>query len=176
MIELTPEPLTAEAFAAFGEVISLDSAHQYPINQGYTTRFHDLMNLDVGSESGRPLVNVFRSRPLPMPHRVSMMERHPLGSQGFIAMDNEPFLVLVGSAKEQLEANDLHLFVTNGYQAINLYKNTWHHFQIVVGEQRDFLVLDRGGEGNNLQEIDITSDVWLPASIQNTIHQFKLTH
>ena len=39
---LAIEPLTKEAFAAFGDVIELEGAKQIPINLGTTIRFHDL--------------------------------------------------------------------------------------------------------------------------------------
>ncbi len=160
-MELTPIPINKSNFAPFGEVIDLDDAEEIPINQGLTTRFHDLMKIDVDDHGGRPIVNVFRTSPLPLPHRVTVMERHPLGSQGFIPMGTQPFLVLVGRDCDKPGRDDLSLFITNGSQGINLKKNTWHHFQIVLGTVQDFLVIDRGGEGCNLEEIQIYDDLWI---------------
>ncbi len=151
MKELSPVPLTAEGFSLYGEVIELDKAQQLAINEGLTTRYHDLFTIDAETQGGRPIVSIFRTSPLPLPHYVESMERHPLGSQAFLPMDHEPFLVLVGKPGDQLTAEDLTLFVTDGYQGINFYKNTWHHFQIVTGNQRDFIVVDRGGSGDNLE-------------------------
>ena len=59
-VALTIEPLTREAFAPFGDVIELEGAKQFPINQGTTIRFHDLANVDVG-EGGRALISLFLS-------------------------------------------------------------------------------------------------------------------
>lgn len=50
---LAIEPLTREAFAPFGDVIELEGARQFPINQGTTTRFHDLANVEVGEGAAR---------------------------------------------------------------------------------------------------------------------------
>ena len=161
MIDLHPVPINSENFAPFGQVISLDNAHSYPINQGLTTRFHDLMDIDVSDEGGRPIVNVFRTQPLPLPHVVKIMERHPLGSQAFIPLDGEPFLVLVAPPQSKLQAEDLRLFVTDGCQGVNFYKNTWHHFQIVTDHCRDFIVIDRGGDGENLEETEVIGDARL---------------
>ena len=94
MRTLTPVPITREAFAPFGDLIELDDAEQMSINQGLTTRFHDLFPIDCDREEGRAIVNVFRTNPLPLPHRITIMERHPLGSQAFIPLDGEPFLPL----------------------------------------------------------------------------------
>ncbi len=163
-MELQPAPLTAETFAAFGEVIELESARQIRINQGLTTRYHDLFEIDVNDQGGKPIVNVFRTSPLPLPHQVTVMERHPLGSQAFVPLGHDPFLVLVANAVEKIRAADLHLFITNGKQGINLRKNTWHHFQIVIGKTQSFLVIDRGGRGNNLVEAEVADQpVWIPA-------------
>ena len=165
MIELRPAPLTKESFAPYGDVIELSSALRYPINQGLTTRFHDLFDIDVTTQGGRAIVNVFRTDPLPLPHQVRVMERHPLGSQAFMPMDHDPFLVLVADEGDNITASNLHLFVTNGHQGINFFRNTWHHFQIGLGKQRDFIVIDRGGLGSNLEEFDLDEAVQIPADV-----------
>ena len=155
MHDLVPQPLTADAFAPFGEVIDLRTAKQIPINYGLTTRYNDLCTFDTGDENGRTIVNVFRSNPTPLPHAVKIMERHPLGSQAFISTSNRPFLVLVAPPGEQVHADDLQLFITDGQQGVNFYKNTWHHYQLVLGEQTDFIVIDRGGSGDNCIEVEL---------------------
>src|SRR5258708_20560364 len=87
MRTLTLEPRTRAAFEPFGDVIELDGAQHFPINGGTTERFHDLARVDIGADSGgRPLINVFRGQPRAPPVEVSMMERHPLGSQAFLPL------------------------------------------------------------------------------------------
>lgn len=152
---LEPVPLTRSAFSAFGEVIELEGARQIPINRGLTTRYHDLFTIDCSAEGGHHSVNVFRTDPLPLPHRVEVMERHPVGSQAFLPLDQDPFLVLVASQGDTVSAEDLVLFRTNGRQGVNFFRNTWHHFQIVTGQRRDFIVVDRAGPGDNLEEQSI---------------------
>ena len=169
MTNLTARPLTAVAFAAFGEVIEPENAGRISINDGLTTRFHDLFTIDVNDNGGRPVVSLFRTAPLPLPHRVRVMERHPRGSQAFMPTDEIPFLVLVGGDVggdvDSIDAADLSLFITNGRQGVNFYKNTWHHFQIVLEKQRDFIVIDRAGPGDNLEETKINDEVWIPESV-----------
>jgi ureidoglycolate lyase len=164
-MNLEAVPLTASNFAPYGQVIELHSARQISINSGLTTRFHDLLDIDASQQGGRAIVNVFRTSPLPLPHRVTTMERHPLGSQAFIPMETTPFLVLVGKPVETPSESDLELFITDGQQGINLYCNTWHHFQIVLDHTQDFLVIDRGGAGNNLEEIEISGEAWIQDSV-----------
>ena len=163
MRDLKPIPLTPEAFEPFGEVIDTRTAKQIPINYGLTTRFNDMATIDTDEQGGRPIVNVFRSNPVQLPHTVKIMERHPLGSQAFIPTNQQPFLVLVAHAGDTVHADDLVLFITDGQQGVNFFKNTWHHYLLVQGEQSDFIVIDRGGSGNNLVEVEISGDAQIRA-------------
>jgi ureidoglycolate lyase len=38
---------------------------------------------------------------------------------------------------------------------VNFYRGTWHHPLLVLSGQQDFLVIDRGGAGENLIEHDL---------------------
>ncbi len=154
-------PLTRNAFSEFGETIELESARKISINRGLTTRFHDLFTLDCDAAGGHPSVNVFRTDPLPLPYRVEVMERHPISSQAFLPLDKNPFFILVAPSGDTVRAEDLILFQSNGHQGVNLFRNIWHHFQIVTGCQRDFIVVDRVGAGKNLEEQPIQGDAMI---------------
>lgn len=158
MRNLTPVPLTAEAFAPFGQVLDIDAAEQLPINQGQTTRFHDLADVHFDGDGAKTLINVFRSTPVNFPHQVEIMERHPLGTQAFYPLGGARFLVLVAPAGDTVQAEDLQLFITNGRQGVNFNVNTWHHFQLALDKQSDFLVVDRGGPGENLEEVQLQGE------------------
>jgi ureidoglycolate lyase len=168
MNTLAIEPLTRESFAPFGDVIELAGAKQIPINLGTTIRYHDLANIDVETEGGRPLVNVFRGQPRTLPFEVKMMERHPLGSQAFLPLTSKPYLIVVAPAGE-LECSRLRAFVTRGWQGVNYAKGVWHHPLIALGEVSDFIVIDRGGEGTNLNEQDLPQSVWLTDAALNEV-------
>ncbi len=93
MREVTPEPLTADAFAPYGDVIEASArAEQVPINYGWTTRYRDLAALDYADDGGRAMVSVMRSKPL-RPLVLKIFERHPIGSQAFVPLQGRPFLV-----------------------------------------------------------------------------------
>ena len=86
MITLTASALSADAFAPFGQVLSAASAaRQFTINGGNTERFHDLAELSADAD-GRLIVSLFRGQPRALPFAVSMLERHPLGSQAFLPL------------------------------------------------------------------------------------------
>jgi ureidoglycolate lyase len=160
MKKLAIEPLTRAAFKPYGDVIELDGAKQIPINLGTTTRFHDLCNVDVTDEGGHAIVNLFRGQPRVLPFECKMMERHPLGSQAFIPLDDRPYLVVVAPAGELVES-EIRAFVTKGWQGVNYAKGVWHHPLLALEKVSDYIVVDRGGEGKNLNEQDLKESLWL---------------
>ncbi|CAG0910305.1 unnamed protein product [Cyprideis torosa] len=151
-MELSVERLTAEAFADFGDVIETEGRDWFPINQGSTQRFHNLADVQVGD--GWALISIFRATPLPLPLSIELMERHPLGSQAFIPLDERPFLVVV-APRGEFNNSGLRCFVTQGRQGVNYAPGVWHHPVIALDAVSDFLVVDRGGEGNNCEEVFI---------------------
>ena len=152
--ELTVRPLNRKEFEPFGEVIEIDSTvESISINDGYASRYNDLTTVDVLESGGRPLINVFRCRPRPLPITIHMMERHPLGSQAFISLQQKRFLIVVAPSGQSVDPENLSAFVTNGYQGVTYARGVWHFPLIGLDEEQDFLVIDRGGPGNNYEEI-----------------------
>lgn len=155
-MKLQVEHLTQDAFAPFGEVISIDTARDsYPINLGTTTRFHDISRVDVADEGGAPIISIFRGTPRPKPIEIKMMERHPLGSQAFMPLSGQKFLIVVASGNDTPKPEDLRAFLSDGTQGVTYAKNVWHHPLLVLEEDSDFLIVDRSGPGNNLNEVDL---------------------
>jgi len=154
MRELAPEPLTAEAFAPFGEVVEAsDSARSVAINYGYTTRFDDLAAIDVADAGGHAVISLFRARPLE-PAVLKIFERHPLGSQAFMPLQGRPFLVAVAPRGDFVPA-EVCLFRAQAHQGVNYAKGVWHHFLLPLEAESDFLVIDRAGPGENLDEVEL---------------------
>jgi len=148
-------PLTAAAFAPFGEVIEAEGRASYPINAGTARRFDDLARVDVGAAGGKPLVGLCRAEPIALPFRVRLMERHPLGSQAFMPLSPTPFLVVVAPPSPAPRAEAIRAFRSNGRQGINYARGTWHHPLLALERTSDFLILDRGGEGENCEEVPV---------------------
>jgi ureidoglycolate lyase len=148
---LTIEPLTRDAFAPFGQVIEQANAHHYPINAGNCERYHDLARVELGGVHARPLISLLRSRHFALPLELKMVERHPLGSQAFYPLSAHPFLVVV-APDESGTPGTPHAFLTAPGQGVNIAMNTWHGVLTPLEADADFLCVDRGGEGNNLEE------------------------
>ena len=145
------EPLTATAFAPFGQVIETAGAHHYPINAGMTERYHDLARVELGGVHPRPLISIFRGQPYAMPLTLKLVERHPLGSQAFYPLSSSPWLV-IAAEDEAGKPVRLRAFQPGPGQGVNIAMNTWHGVLTPLEAAADFLVVDRGGDGNNLEE------------------------
>ncbi|MGA1457153.1 MAG: ureidoglycolate lyase [Arenicellales bacterium] len=164
-MQIDPKPLTATAFAHFGDVVETRSEQVIDINEGTSKRFHDLARVDVGAQEGRPLVNIFRASPYPQPLILSMMEKHPLGSQLFMPLQAFRYLVAVAPPGDSVRADDIEVFLAQGDQGVNFHPGVWHHPLLVLEQQQDFLVVDRGGAGNNLIEQSLQT----PVSVTNEL-------
>src|SRR5687767_4845711 len=154
MRELTPEPLTAEAFAPFGSVIEAsDDAVKLDINQGHAIRYDRLAEIDAADEGGTGVISLFRAKPLGA-LVLRQFERHPLGSQSFVPLSGRPYLVAVAPAGP-FDADKVRLFQAAGHQGVHYRKGVWHHFLLVLEADSDFLVVDRAGPGDNCEEIEL---------------------
>lgn len=148
---ITIAPLTAEAFAPYGQVIATEGAHHYPINAGMTERFHDLARVELGGVHARTLISIFRGQPYALPLTLKLVERHPLGSQAFFPLSNHPFIVIVADDHGGTPGTP-RAFLPPPSTGVNIAMNTWHGVLTPLDAAADFLVVDRGGEGNNLEE------------------------
>jgi ureidoglycolate lyase len=156
---LKPLPLTADAFAPFGQLIEA-RGQAMAINHGATRRFHDLAGLDCSAEGGRAIVSIFRSMPPAFPFAVRVMERHPLSSQAFMPLSGRPFLVVVARAGA-FDRQGVRAFRAAPGQGVNFARGTWHHFNLALEAQSDFLVIDRDGEGSNCDEVTLDPPLML---------------
>ncbi len=148
MNRLALRPLTADSFAPFGDV--LEAAGDFRlINDGLCRRYHDRARIDV--EGASPGLSIFQAQPRALPYRFDLVERHPLGSQAFIPMTDDPFLVLVAPDEAGRPGEPL-AFLTNGTQGINLHRGTWHGVLAPLSGSGLFAVLDRCAPGPNLEE------------------------
>lgn len=150
---LKARPLTRDAFAPFGDVIETQGARGLAINAGLAERFHDLARIDVTAQGGRPLLSIFRGQPRPPPLRLTVMERHPLASQAIFPLHDGEWLIVVADGPDPCSATALRAFLATGRQGVNYARGTWHHPLIVLAPDHEFLVIDRGGEGMNLEEV-----------------------
>lgn len=156
---LKPEPLTKQAFAPFGDVVETEGAAHYGINQGFAERFNDLANVDVTSDGGGTNVSLCEAKPRPLPIAIKLMERHPLGSQIFFPLQDQPWLVVV--CTDPHDAATYRAFTATGRQGVNYARSVWHHPLLVLDSASRFLIVDRKGPGTNLEEVWLGPSQWL---------------
>lgn len=156
---LVVEPLTKEAFAPFGDVIETEGAELRLINNGTTERYHDLARVEAAGSEARVLVNIFRGQSFEAPIDIVMMERHPFGSQAFIPLNGRPFLVVVAEDAGSKPARP-RVFLARGDQGVNYLRNAWHHPLLALEQKSDFLVVDRAGKEDNLQEFFFSDAIY----------------
>jgi len=150
---IATEPLTKPGFARFGEVVELTGAERIAINQGFAERVSGLAHIDVGAEGGSVNISIFTARARPQPIAVTLMERHPLGSQLFYPLQDKAWLVLV--CDDPHDPRSFRAFVATGRQGVNYRRSVWHHPLLVTSDGERFLVVDRTGPGSNLEEAQL---------------------
>ncbi|RGP38319.1 ureidoglycolate lyase [Pseudotabrizicola alkalilacus] len=150
---ITPAPLTADAFAPFGDILDATGDFRL-INAGLCQRHHDRATLDFGPD-GRAGISVFQAEPRALPYEFDLIERHPDGSQAFLPMTRHPFLVIVAHGPDTAPV----AFLTNGAQGINLRRGVWHGVLTPLHAPGLFAVIDRIGPTPNLEEHRY-SDSW----------------
>jgi len=147
---VSTEPLTAEAFRPFGDVLEAAGTPDKLINQGLCGRFHDRARLDFGP-GGRAGISVFQAEARALPYRLEMVERHPDGSQAFVPMGAKPFLMIVAEDDSGRPARP-RAFLTTPGQGLNILRNTWHGVLTPLSAPGLFAVVDRIGATANLEE------------------------
>lgn len=149
--EIRCAPLTAEAFAPYGDVLDCSGTPDKMINAGLCGRYHDRARLDFG-EGARAGISLFHAEPRALPYTLDLMERHPEGSQAFIPMTDQPFLVTVAPDAGG-KPGAPRAFLTAPHQAINFHKGTWHGVLTPLAAPGIFAVVDRIGKTPNLEEV-----------------------
>ncbi|CUH85029.1 ureidoglycolate lyase [Thalassovita mediterranea] len=149
MTTLHLQPLTAAAFAPFGDVIEVAGEADKIINQGMCGRHHDLAALDFGP--GRAGISLFDAKARALPYTLDLMERHPLGSQAFIPLDNVPMIVTVAPDADG-QPGTPQAFLSQPGQSINIHRNVWHGVLAPLGAAGRYVVVDHISDLPNLEE------------------------
>ncbi len=155
MTAIKAEPLTADAFAPFGDVLEATGKPDKIINNGFCGRYHDRARLDFGPD-GRAGISVFKAEPRALPYTLDLLERHPDGAQAFIPMSLDAYLVIVAEDANGTPAN-IRAFIAGPGQGINYHRNTWHGVLTPLSAPGLFAVVDRIGETPNLEEYKLST-------------------
>ena len=150
MLNIQISPLAAETFKSFGDVIALRNIPDKIINQGLCGRHHNLARMDFGL-NGIAGISLFDAKQRSLPYKLDMMERHPEGSQAFLPMSQNPFLVIVAPDNDGKPGTPM-AFKTAPGEGVNYHINTWHGVLTPLFRPGLFAVIDRIGSSQNLEE------------------------
>ena len=166
-VNLAVEPLTAHEFAPCGDVVAAPGgAPFHTINGGFGKRFDGLATIDTSAAAGSVAVAIVRALPRAFPLQVVMLERHRLGSQAFVPLARQPYLVVVAPAAAAPALSSLRCFLCASGQGVNYAPGTWHHPLLAIGAESDFLVIDRAGPPGEIdcEEHWFEESIWIQAA------------
>jgi ureidoglycolate lyase len=149
-MHLIAAPLTAEAFAPFGEVL------EGPAEPGR-------MQFGAALESRRPgvrasLAFVLKTPLDALPLRTRVMERHPFSSQSFVPMDAGRWLAIVAphAAQGGPDMARARAFLARPDQGVTYGADVWHHPFTVLDRAARFAVLAwRAGTAADDEFVDV---------------------
>jgi ureidoglycolate lyase len=160
-LTLIPSPLTAEAFAPFGEVIAIANGER---------RNHFRFAFEAAAQAAEPALWV--SYPTHVASdvvEVAKLERHPYAAQTFIPIRDGRYLVIVchAAADGSPDLSTLQALVAGPDQAVTYRRNVWHHGLTVLDQRTRFAVVTTlSGEGDDdcFYEMETPVRINLPMS------------
>ena len=148
-IIIKPKKITQKNFKEFGDLISTKKIKPININNGYAKRFDNLCRINTSLKKGNTILSIFSTKKRKFPMKIDMMEKHPLGSQAFVPMNETNFLVFVAPKGKKPEIEKIKSFIVPKQTGVNYKPGIWH-FPLISKKKMNFLVIDRKGKGNNL--------------------------
>jgi ureidoglycolate lyase len=141
--EIRTEPLTAAAFAPFGQVISAGRGVGAMANMGTATRFDYSASFENLRPAAKANLAVFRAAELALPLPLKLLERHPRSTQMFLPLLGDRMLVVVApdAADGGPDVSKLRAFVGVAGQGVNYRTALWHHPIVALGREADLAML-----------------------------------
>jgi ureidoglycolate lyase len=163
MWRLDFQPLTAAAFAPFGQVIDANGVDPEIINDGSTRRHSDLASLDLRGPDCDPVMSIYVASARKFPLGIAKLERHRQASQVFIPLGMHRFIVLVALGGETPDWKTVSAFLTAPGQGVCLHRNCWHHGLIALGDGNRFVVIEGGNYRFDTVEVVAVEEIELHA-------------
>jgi ureidoglycolate lyase len=134
VLRLLTEPLTADAFAPFGEVLSVpDAAGRNYYGSALSNR----------RTLARPSISLLRKQEVAsLPLAAAQMERHEFSSQSFVPLDAGRWLVVVAPHADRggPDMQTARAFLAGPGQGVTYGANVWHHPLTILDRPGSFAV------------------------------------
>jgi len=126
-------PLTPEAFAPFGRVLTLPTS-------GRLDLIDELQNARAGA---KPRLTLATLEAVATPYTATEMEIHPFSSQAFVPVDVSRYVVIVApkAADGGPDPERLVAFVSGRGTGIMYAAGVWHHPMRAIDRRGSFAVL-----------------------------------
>lgn len=133
---LRAQPLTAEAFAPYGSLVAIAAAGGRSVNQGRGRRIPGIGDLAHDAAAMRPVLDLYRIEPSPLPFALACLERHVLTSQLFIPLRCARLLLAVApdDGNGQADIARALAFVARGDIIIHYRAGAWHSPLVALDE------------------------------------------
>lgn len=135
MRTILAEPITADAFAPFGELLVPPAAAGRDYFDGA------LSNARPGA---RASVSLAVAEPVPpLPLDAVVLERHAFSSQSFLPLDAERYLVVVAphAAGGGPDTGQARAFLVPGHLGITFLADVWHHPMAALDRAATFAIV-----------------------------------
>lgn len=157
MIEAVP--LTAEAFAPFGQVLQGSGAATE--RQGFAA------TMENGRTNARPNMTYMKLLPERGSVRITALERHPFSNQTFIPLNGTRHLVAVcpSTPEGAPVIAAMQVFIAEGSQAVNYNPNVWHAPRMALSAPGKFIMFrwDDGSDSDTeVMQLETALKVALP--------------
>jgi ureidoglycolate lyase len=177
-MRLALQPLTAQAFAPYGRLVSAGAADPAgtlaagvpaprPINGGTSLRVEAGDGLSLLQAGGEPTLAVFRAQAQEAAGPWRTLECHRLGSQTFVPLAGARCIVLVALGEQAPDPLTLAAFDADGRCGFTLHAGTWHH-GLIAREAGDFVVLERRAGEPDCEFAELAQPVWIAAEPPGT--------
>ncbi|MEM6818713.1 MAG: ureidoglycolate lyase [Pseudomonadota bacterium] len=163
VIEVSVVPITAAAFAPFGEVIEPAEQTAAMVNGQRFERFDALANVHCGDAPVN--IGIMRcATATTLPCEMTVVERHPLGSQAFLPLDTLHYVIAVAPPQPQPDPTLFQGFVVPPRTGINMRAGVWHVPLLGSKVGQTFAVIDRATE-DNCDEVTLSTALRIPEAL-----------
>lgn len=152
---LPTQALTADAFAPFGSLATIDATGGRLVNQDRARRIPGLGDLAHDAAAARPVLDIYRIAPSPLPFKVACFERHVLTSQVFIPIRCARLLIVVApdDAAGQPDIDRAVAFIGDGRTVIHYRAGVWHSPLVALDDAAHLAMLMwEAGDPRDCQE------------------------
>jgi ureidoglycolate lyase len=129
VVTITAEPITPEAFAPFGTVLSAEGQERLPIDL-YGDRVNVFRPAPLDADPTQPMEWLYTENRI-REFRVLFLERHMQLAQAFIPMGGDPIISCVAAPDCRLENeipafDEVRAFIIPGGIGAQIHRGTWH--------------------------------------------------